>query len=179
MKKIGVTLVLSLALSLCIALAGCGGEAPQSSSTEPESSSAATETQSTTESNTAETAAANSEEVDITPADLANVDITIEYGDYDAMSDLSANIQNARAEGTVVQVDGMVVNYGAGMSYSIVEPAADGTKRIGTVFKILGASDADYPKDGQRVKITGIVGSDETGYTYFIKTLPEFVQVVG
>jgi ABC-type glycerol-3-phosphate transport system substrate-binding protein len=179
MKKIGVTLVLSLALSLCIALAGCGGEAPQSSSTEPESSSAATETQSTTESNTAETAAANSEEVDITPADLANVDITIEYGDYDAMSDLSANIQNARAEGTVVQVDGMVVNYGAGMSYSIVEPAADGTKRIGTVFKILGASDADYPKDGQRAKITGIVGSDETGYTYFIKTLPEFVQVVG
>ena len=179
MKKIGVTLVLSLALSLCFALAGCGGEAPQSSSAEPESSSAAAETQSATESNTAETAAANSEEVDITPADLANVDITIEYGDYDAMSDLSANIQNARAEGTVVQVDGMVVNYGAGMSYSIVEPAADGTKRIGTVFKILGASDADYPKDGQRAKITGIVGSDETGYTYFIKTLPEFVQVVG
>ena len=179
MKKIGVTLVLSLALSLCFALAGCGGEAPQSSSTEPESSSAATETQSTTESNTAETAAANSEEVDITPADLANVDITIEYGDYDAMSDLSANIQNARAEGTVVQVDGIVVNYGAGMSYSIVEPAADGTKRIGTVFKILGAADSDYPKDGQRAKITGIVGSDETGYTYFIKTLPEFVEVVG
>ena len=183
MKKIGVTLVLSLALSLCFALAGCGGEAPQSSSAEPESSSAAAETQSAIEGTAtqpaAETAAANSEEVDITPADLANVDITIEYGDYDAMSDLSANIQNARAEGTVVQVDGMVVNYGAGMSYSIVEPAADGTKRIGTVFKILGASDADYPKDGQRAKITGIVGSDETGYTYFIKTLPEFVQVVG
>lgn len=175
MKKLGVTLLFSVVFALSLALAGCGGEAPQSSSAEPESSSAAEQTQ-PTESTAAE---APAEDIDITPADLANVDIVIEYGDYDAMADLSANIQNARAEGTVVQVDGMVINYGAGMSYSIVEPAASGATRIGTVFKILGASDADYPKDGQRAKITGIVGSDETGYTYFIKTLPEFVEIVG
>ena len=176
MKKLGVTLLFSIVIALCLALAGCGGEAPQSSSAQPESSAASDQTQPTANTATEPDAAAD---VDITPADLANIDIVIEYGDYDSMSDLSANIQSARSEGSVVQIDGLVVNYGSGMSYSIVEPNEEGTARIGTVFKIEGAQDSDYPKDGERVKITGIVGSDETGYTYFIKTLPEFVEVVG
>ena len=177
MKKIHLAFLLSCVFTLCLAMAGCGGEAPQSSSTEAESSSAATQTQSTASAPSSTEAAPA--ETTITAADLANVDTVIEYGDYDAMSNLSANIQNARAEGTVVQIEGMVVNYGSGMSYSIVEPNEDNSTRIGTVFKIEGAQEADYPKDGQRAKITGIVGSDETGYTYFIKTLPEFVEIVG
>jgi len=167
MKNLAYTLLLTCVFALSLALAGCGGEpAPASSSSvEPASNAAPVE-------EVAEPAG----ETSITPADLANVDIAIEYGDYDAMSELSANIQNARSEGSVVQVDGLVVSYGT--SYSIVEPNADNSKRIGTVFKIEGASDDAYPQDGQRVKITGIVGSDETGYTYFIKTLPEFVETV-
>ena len=167
MKKLAYTLLFACVFTLSFALVGCGGEsAPASSSNAEPASSAAP----------ADQGAEATGETTITAADLANVDIVIEYGDYDAMSDLPANIQNARSEGSVVQVDGVVVNYG--MSYSIVEPSDDG-KRIGTVFKIEGAADSAYPQDGQRVKITGIVGSDETGYTYFIKTLPEFVEVVG
>ena len=176
MKKLVSILLFICAFALVFALAGCGGDQPQSSSAEPENPNAA-ETQSADDQQ--ETVAdAPSGETTITAADLANVGIVIEYGDYDAMSELSANIQNARSEGSVVQVDGMVVNYGSGTSYSIVEPKADGSTRIGTVFKIEGASEDVYPQDGQRVKITGIVGSDETGYTYFIKTLPEFVEVI-
>ena len=172
MKKIHLAFLTACIIALSLALAGCGGEAPQSSSAEPESSSAAEAQSSTSE----ESAPAG--ETTITAADLANVDIVIEYGDYDAMSDLSANIQNARAEGTVVQIEGTVINYGSGMSYSIVESNEDNSARIGTVVKIEGAQASDYPQDGQRVRITGIIGSDETGYTYFIKTLPEFVEVV-
>ena len=168
MKKLAYTLLFTCVFALSFALVGCGGDAApaSSSSAEPASSAAP-----------ADQGAETTGETTITPADLANVDIVIEYGDYDSMADLSANIQNARAEGSVVQVDGMVVNYGS--SYSIVEPNADNSKRIGTVCKIEGAPDDAYPQDGQRVKITGIVGSDETGYTYFIKTLPEFVETVG
>ena len=167
MKKLAYTLLFTCVFALSFALVGCGGDAaPASSGSAEPASSAAPANQ----------GGETTGETTITAADLANVDIVIEYGDYDAMSDLSANIQNARSEGSVVQVDGLVVNYG--MSYSIVEPSDDG-KRIGTVFKIEGIAEDAYPQDGQRVKITGIVGSDETGYTYFIKTLPEFVEVVG
>ena len=168
MKKLSSLFLFACICAFVFALAGCGDNSSSNAPAESESSAAA-----------AATTEAPSGETSITAADLANVDIVIEYGDYDAMKELSANIQNARGEGSVVQVDGMVVNYGQGMSYSIVEQTADGSARIGTVFQIEGASDADYPQDGQRVKITGIVGSDETGYTYFIKTLPEFVEVIG
>ena len=172
MERWKVALSFACAVALCMGLMGCAcsGSDSNTESIQTESQSQVTPSESTE---------APAGETTISAADLANVDVVIEYGDYDSMADLSANVQSARAEGTVVQVDGMVVNYGSGTSYSIVEPASDGTKRIGTVFKIEGAQNSDYPQDGQRVKITGIIGSDETGYTYFIKTLPEFVEVIG
>jgi len=170
-KKTYLMALIACLFALCFALAGCGndGASQEASSTnEP-----AAESQAATQE--ADDQAAS--ETGLSAADFANPDIVIENGAFASMAELPANIQNARSEGTVLQVDGDVVSYG--MSYSIVEANADGTKRIGTVFVIEGASEADYPKDGQRAKITGIVGSDETGYTYHIKTLPEFVEVVG
>jgi hypothetical protein len=175
MKKLASLFLIACLCAFSFALAGCGDDSSNEPATSESSSAAAT---AATETDADVAADAAGGEASITAADLANVDIVIEYGDYDAMKELSANIQNARGEGFVVQVDGLVVNYGQGMSYSIVEPNDDGSARIGSVFKIEGASEADYPQDGQRVKITGIVGSDETGYTYFIKTLPEFVEAV-
>ena len=172
MKRATATILLACILAASLALAGCGGDSGESSAAETQ------QTESTAEAASTQAAESDGETVavDIDAAALATPDIVIEYGDYDAMANLSANIQNARSEGTVVQVDGEVVNYGS--SYSIVQPNADGTKRIGTVFVIQGENVA-YPQDGQRAKVTGIVGSDETGYTYYIKTLPEFVEVVG
>ena len=165
MKKLNILVLFACITALCLALAGCGdsGNAPEPSNDQA----------STTESTPAEPTG----ETTITAADLASVDITIEYGDFDAMSELAANIQSGRNDDSVVQIDGNIVNYGT--SCSIVEPSADGSKRIGTVFVIEGASENAYPQDGAHVKLTGIVGADDTGYTHFIKTLPEFVEAIG
>lgn len=176
MKKRATVLLLVCVSVLSFALVGCGNAAPAEDAASTGSAAVATESSQASDANAASTADAVAG-TSVSASDLANVDIVIEYGDYDAMKDLSANIQNARAEGSVVQVDGLVVNYGT--SYGIVEPNEDNTKRIGTVFTIEGAAADAYPQDGQRVKITGIIGSDETGYTSFVKTLPEFVEVVG
>ena len=162
------------AMAFCLALAGCGGSDAQA----PESSAAPSEAASSAASAGAPASDASAVEADFSAADLANVDIEIAYGDFEAMGELSGNAQSAKASGSVVQVEGLVVNYGPGMSCSIVEPNADGSKRIGMVFKIAGASEDAYPADGQRVRITGLVDTDESGYSYFIKTLPEFVEVM-
>lgn len=159
------------AIAFCLVLAGCGGsdvQAPESNAASGEAASSAG----------APASDASAVEADFSAADLANVDIEIAYGDFEAMGELSGNAQSAKASGSVVQVEGLVVNYGPGMSCSIVEPNADESKRIGMVFKIAGASEDAYPADGQRVRITGLVDTDESGYSYFIKTLPEFVEVM-
>lgn len=171
MNRLKYLAAFACAIALCLGLAGCGDDPAQDQAESAPSQEAA--------SQSAEEASQGADQattdIDISAADLANVDIVVEYGDYDTMADLSANIQSAKAGGSVVQVDGLVKNYGS--AYSIVEENADGTQRIGTVFVIEGAGPEAYPQDGQRARITGIVDSDETGYSYFIKTLPEFVDV--
>ena len=93
------------------------------------------------------------------------------------MSTLSTDIQNGRATGQVIKIDGYVSNFAKGMSYNIVENNADKTGNIGTTFVIEGAAEDAYPSDATHVIITGKVVQD--GYSFTIHTLPEFVQVVG
>ena len=93
------------------------------------------------------------------------------------MSTLSKDIQNGRATGQVVKIDGYVSNFAKGMSYNIVENNADKTGNIGTTFVIEGAAEDAYPSDATHVIITGKVVQD--GYSFTIHTLPDFVQVVG
>ena len=108
----------------------------------------------------------------LSAADLANIDTTIEYGDFDAMQTLSKAIQNGEMVGKVVKVDGLVSH--PGTAYSIVQPSADGSKKIGTQFIIEGSE--EYPKDGDKVVITGkIVEKDPM--VFVIKTIPEMIVV--
>lgn len=108
--------------------------------------------------------------------DLANVDITIKYGDFDGMEALAKDIQNFKADDKVVQIDGNVQHFAEGMSYNIVETSADGKEQKGTTFIIQGAAESAYPIDGAHVKITGKVVED--GLARHILTLPEFVEVI-
>ena len=110
----------------------------------------------------------------LTASDLKSVDVEVEYGDYDKMSSLSKDIQNGYATGKVVKVDGVVSHPMS--SYSVVQANADGSQKIGTQFIIESDDASVYPKDGDRIVITGKVVENSPMY-FVIKTSPEFVVV--
>ncbi len=114
-----------------------------------------------------------SQNAGLTAADLAKVDVEIEYGDYDGMEKLSKSIQNGEMAGKVVKIDGVVMH--PGTSYSIGQVNEAGFSKIGTQFDIVDAAAADYPADKDRVVITGKVVEKEPLY-YMIETSREFVE---
>ena len=114
-----------------------------------------------------------SQDAGLTAADLAKVDVEIEYGDYDGMEKLSKSIQNGEMTGKVVKIDGVVMH--PGTSYSIGQANESGSAKIGTQFDIVDAAAAYYPADKDRVVITGKVVEKEPLY-YMIETLQEFVE---
>ncbi len=114
-----------------------------------------------------------SEGAGLKASELENVDVVVEYGDYDAMYDLSKSIQNGEMVGQVVRIDGDVSHPMS--TYSIVQQNADGSQSIGTQFIIDG--DAEYPEDEAHVIITGKVIEKEP-MVFVIQTLPEFVEVL-
>lgn len=182
MKKLVIALCAAV---LAMGLAACGGTSSASSSTTSSaasdsvsSASAAASSSAATESSVSAALEAELEanEGHLTAEDLANVDITIEYGDFDGMSALAKDIQNYKDDGKVVQIDGVVLHFAEGMSYNIVEVSADGKEKKGTSFIIQGAEESAYPSDGTHVKITGKVIED--GLARHILTLPEFVEVI-
>ena len=114
-----------------------------------------------------------SQNAGLTAADLANVDVEIEYGDYDGMQTLSKSIQNGEMTGKVVKIDGVVMH--PGTSYSIGQANESGSAKIGTQFDIVDAAAIYYPADGDRVVITGKV-VEKQPLVYMIETLQEFVE---
>ena len=109
----------------------------------------------------------------LSAADLANVDITVAYGDYDAMEELSKAIQNGEMVGKVVKIDGIVMH--PATSYSIGQANESGSAKIGTQFDIVDTAAAYYPADGDRAVITGKV-VEKQPLVYMIETLSEFVE---
>lgn len=114
-----------------------------------------------------------SQDAGLTAADLAKVDVKIEYGDYDGMEKLSKSIQNGEMAGKVVKIDGVVMH--PGTSYSIGQANESGSAKIGTQFDIVDAAAAYYPADKDRVVITGKV-VEKQPLVYMIETLQEFVE---
>ncbi len=106
--------------------------------------------------------------------DYSNVDVSVEYGDYDTMYTHAKAIQNGEMTGKIVKIDGIVSHPLS--KYSIVEAGTGGNK-IGTEFVIEGAEESDYPKDGDHVIITGEVIEKEPLY-FVIKTTPKYVEIV-
>ena len=84
-----------------------------------------------------------------------SVDESIALGDYEGMQKLSKSIQNGEMVGKIVKINGLVSHPMS--TYSVVQANADGSQKIGTQFIIDGASDTDYPQDGDEIVITGEV----------------------
>ena len=162
---------------LALVLPACGGSQQAAPKEQAATTQAATTQAAEQPATTQANAAASSATAALTAADLASVDTQISLGDFEAMQTLSSDIQNGRATGKVVKIDGYVSNFAKGMSYSVTEPSADGTSKIGTVFNIEGAEESAYPSDGTHVILTGKVVADDA-LLFTIHTLPEFVQVV-
>lgn len=117
---------------------------------------------------------ASQTESGLVAADLANVDVAVEYGDYDAMQTLAKSIQNGEMVGKVVKINGLVSH--PGTIYSIVEENESGSQKIGTQFVISDAAEAEYPVDGAHVVLIGkIVQKDPM--VYVIQTLNDFIEV--
>ena len=114
-----------------------------------------------------------SQNAGLTAADLAKVDVEIEYGDYYSMEELSKSIQNGEMTGKVVKIDGVVMH--PGTSYSIGQANASGSAKIGTQFDIVDAAAAYYPADKDRVVITGKV-VEKQPLVYMIETISDFVE---
>lgn len=114
-----------------------------------------------------------SQDAGLTAADLAKVDVEIEYGDYDGMEKLSKSIQNGEMTGKVVKIDGVVMH--PGTSYSIGQANESGSAKIGTQFDIVDAAAAYYPADKDHVVITGKV-VEKQPLVYTIETISEFVE---
>jgi len=104
----------------------------------------------------------------------STIDETVTYGDYDSMEILSKKIQNGEMVGKVVKVEGLVSHPMS--TFSVVEPNEDGSQKIGTKFVITGADEADYPKDGDRIVITGEI-IEESPMVFIIKTYPQYIKV--
>lgn len=173
MKKLVIALCAAV---LAMGLAACGGTSGASSSAASDSASSASAAATESSVSAALETELEANEGNLTAEDLANVDITIEYGDFDGMSALAKEIQNYQDDGKVLKIDGVVLHFAEGMSYDIVEVSADGKEKRGTSFVIQGAEESAYPADGTHVIITGMVVED--GLARHILTLPEFVEVV-
>ena len=162
-------------------LTACGGSSSSQAAATTSSKPASTATISsavTSSAATTSSVAAAADPKALTAADLANPTKTVAYGDFEAMQTLSKAIQNGEATGEVVSIDGEVINFAKGMSYSIGEKEPEGSSRIGTTFVIVGAEEDAYPKDTTHVKFTGKVFFDEDAFSFKLYTLPEYVEVV-
>ena len=182
-SKALVLMAVAAAMGMALGLAACGGSSSSSAAASSASASASSASASSASASSASSASASSSAssasagATLSAADLATVDVEVSLDDYDAMSALSKDIQNGRATGQVVKIDGYVSNFAKGMSYNIVENNADKTGNIGTTFVIEGAAEDAYPSDATHVIITGKVVQD--GYSFTIHTMSDFVQVVG
>lgn len=181
--------------ALCLALAGCAGSSQPSDtsdtasdqtaaavgSEEASADSQATEAGSQTAETAVQEAGASAEDAlaAVTPERLANVDVSIEFGQYDECVALSQQISNGELTGQVVRIDGEVINFDPTMSFGIGERSADESQAKGPTFVIIGLDGTEYPQDRTHAIVTGMVLPDpDYSYAFKIYTLPEFVEVV-
>ena len=140
LRILAAIMVLALSVSL---FAACGGGDKKADDT---STQAATE------------AEAKSETADV---DYSKVDLTIENGDYDAMSAFLDAWGENKYDNKVIKITGKSEHRMS--NCTILEEDANGTGR-GCSWEIIdGKFPDDYPADGAIVTVTGVLTVDDIG----------------
>ena len=112
--------------------------------------------------------------VDPKTVDYSKVDVTVTYGDSSTISEIGSNMWYGNYDGKVIKIDGLSCKYGS--KYSIMERDSDSSK-TGFDYELIDST--DYPADGARVELTGVISStgDEWG-TRRLYVLPANVRVI-
>lgn len=111
--------------------------------------------------------------LDVSDVDFQSVDVSIGYGDYDAMSELAKDVENKSAVDKVVQIEGMM---GAFSSKNLVlEPNSGGDEGVGVPIEVIGI--AGYPRGGARVHLVGVIRSNSDGEGVIVVPSDRFAQV--
>ena len=185
-KKITSALLAGLTVFCCSACGSSSSSSPSSSSNPTKAEAEATTAEPTTAAEAPTDAGPVVDEngythyptpedvTDLSGVDFSSPDITISYGDYDRMNEVSSQIQSYLLEGVVIDIDGVI---NSGMSHSIQMPDADNSKFIGTVMEVIGLDEKDYPEDKTRVHITGIV-RPMNEYAHMIYVPKDHFQIV-
>ena len=113
----------------------------------------------------------------LSPSDLERVDITIEYGDAEAMVELAQDRQKGTAADKVVKISGNCFHADGTSVYSIAEPRENEKSQIGVQFVIEDADISTYPLNDAKIKLKGKVSKTDDGLSWIVKTInSEVVQ---
>lgn len=152
MKKMKLAMFAGLAGAAALTFAGC------SSGGTDETTAVTTERGTETEDTTSETDVAESSsaatEYDLSGVNFNSPDIVLNYGDYDEMTQLANDIRDGNVDDKVVEIEGYHSNT---TMHSIMERNAEDTAGVGFDFVVVGFEESDYPNDGARIKIIGVV----------------------
>lgn len=181
MKKTAVRILLLLAsLLLAAALTACGAPKPAAPAQPPaaptEEPAAPTEEPAAP---TEEPAAPEAENyLDVTGVDFSAPSISIAYDDYAGMDDLARKMQNFDIPaGTVVEIDGEVGM--SMMSHTIVIPNAEGSQRVGTTYEVVGDDSLEFPPDGTRIHIVGVIRMNDNYFNVLVVPAEHFTVKEG
>jgi hypothetical protein len=113
----------------------------------------------------------------LSPSDLEKVDITIGYGDAEAMEKLAQDMQKGSAADKVVEISGKCFHAEGTSVYSIAEPREDENSQIGVQFFIEDIDTSAYPLNDAKIKLKGKVSKTDDGLSWVVKTInSEVVQ---
>ena len=105
----------------------------------------------------------------------APVDLEVAYDDYDSMSRLWRDADSGKLNDQVIRIDGTVREY-RDHEYAVGAWGGNGRKNYACfTFVIDDATLDEYPKDGDRVVITGKMLRDKYGINHTLHTLKAYV----
>ncbi len=103
------------------------------------------------------------------------INLEVEYDDYDSMSGLWRDADSGKLNDQVIRIDGTVREY-RDHKYAIGAWGGNGRKNYACfTFVIDDATSDEYPKDGDRVVITGKMLRDKYGINHTLHTLKAYV----
>ena len=181
---------LTAALLVCCA-AGCGkkedtssgkSESSQASTAGDSSGSSAEDSASSAESSAAESAAESSAEastaeasVDLNTADYDNPAVTIEFGDFELIQQVTKDMQTGKYDGKVIKVTG--ISERRMNSCTVMERDEANGKGYGMTYYLDGQPDVkEYPAEATKVILLGVVTTEEYGVRA-LTVLPNKVTV--